>query len=191
MARLEPSFEPQVESRSQERQALVQRLELGGMLQQRGSRDLAVPPDAEGNPVLVHLHEHDGPTLAPLSVEVLEDGEPGGVVTPRQGVGVRSPAAEELVVCKGERIRLQIERFEPLKHPGRRCNEDLHVVPELRMPEHAVLADLRVMLHALDEPLAKDVVYGGGGPPPGDELPAPRSAEESEAAHAGGWGPPC
>src|SRR2546427_5577560 len=69
-----------------------------GLLSKGGPRQLPIPPDSEGHPVVVDLHEHDGARLASAGCEMLEEGQPSRMVRSRDLVWIGRAAPGEFVV---------------------------------------------------------------------------------------------
>src|SRR2546425_7623079 len=108
-----PVLHWEAESASQFGFRVLEARESLGLLSKGGPRQLPVPPDPEGHPVVVDLHEHDCSRLAPTGREMLEDRQAGRVVGSRDLVRIGRPASRELVVMRPRRTRLEGPRLEP------------------------------------------------------------------------------
>src|SRR5439155_476550 len=77
---------------------LLEARESLGLLSKGGPRQLPVPPNSEGHPVVVDLHEDDRARLAPSGREMLEDGQASRMVCSRDLVRIGRPASGELMI---------------------------------------------------------------------------------------------
>src|SRR3989449_7715826 len=115
-ARPPPVLHREAESASQFGFRVLEARESLGLLSKGGPRQLPIPPDSEGHPVVVDLHEHDGTRLAPAGCEMLEDRQPSRMVRSRDLVRICRAAPPEFVVMGRRRARLEIPRLQPLEH---------------------------------------------------------------------------
>src|SRR3989442_9233408 len=111
-----PVLHWEAESASQFGFRVLEGRESLGLLSKGGPRQLPIPPDSEGHPVVVDLHEHDGARLAPAGREMLEDRQPSRMVRSRDLVRIFRAAPPEFAVMALRLTRLEIPRPVPPGH---------------------------------------------------------------------------
>src|SRR2546428_9442484 len=97
-ARPPPVLHWEAESASQFGFRVLEARESLGLLSKGGPRQLPIPPDSEGHPVVVDLHEHDGARLAPAGREMLEDRQPSRMARSRDLVRIGRADPRQFVV---------------------------------------------------------------------------------------------